>query len=77
MKRREFMFALGGAAVWPLSAAAQQPAIPVVGFMNGQKAADVAHFVAAFRGALQAAGFTECRNVVTDTPMAVVRSCPS
>jgi putative ABC transport system substrate-binding protein len=63
MKRREFMFALGGAAVWPVAAVARQPAMPVVGFMNGQKAADVAHFVAAFRGALQASAFTEGRNV--------------
>lgn len=66
MKRREFIFALGGAAVWPLAAVAQQPAMPVVGFMNGQKAADVAHFVAAFRGALQASGFVEGRNVAIE-----------
>src|SRR5262249_12798111 len=64
IERRKFLATLGGAAAWPLAARAQQPALPVIGFVSGRSPNESTGVVAAFRRGLGETGFVEGKNLV-------------
>jgi len=64
--RRELIAALGSAATWPLTARAQQPAMPVIGFLGTASANPFAHLIAGFRQGLKETGYVEGQNVAIE-----------
>jgi putative ABC transport system substrate-binding protein len=66
MRRRDFISALGSAVVWPLSARAQRPAAPIIGYLHSATADAAAHFVTAFRNGVRETGFIEGQNFAVE-----------
>jgi hypothetical protein len=66
MRRREFLFLLGGLAAWPLVARAQQPVNPVIGFLSGRSPGEATYAMAAFHQGLHEGGYVEGQNVAIE-----------
>jgi len=66
MRRREFIAGLGGAVMWPLTARAQQPAMPVIGFLTIATEEGYRRYVAGFRQGLRESGLIEGQNVAIE-----------
>src|ERR1700675_5011239 len=66
MRRRQFIGLIGGAAAWPLAARAQQPGVPVVGFLRSTPLVNATELITAFRQGLKEAGLVEGQSVVIE-----------
>ena len=66
MRRREFIAGVGSAAAWPLTTRAQQPAMPVIGYLSDTVPVKTGELFAAFRRGLGDAGYVEGRNVAIE-----------
>ena len=66
IKRRQFIAGVGGMAAWPFAARAQQPALPVIGYLRVASRTQLPQIEVAFRDGLDSMGFREGINVATD-----------
>src|SRR6202790_5296829 len=66
MNRREFIAGLGGSAAWPLMARAQQPGMPVIGYLAPESRSSAAYLVRSLRQGLNETGFVEGRNLTIE-----------
>jgi hypothetical protein len=66
IRRREIITLLGGAAAWPIAAGAQQPPMPVVGFLETRSAESITERLRAFRQGLKETGYIDGDNVAID-----------
>src|SRR5262249_40197971 len=66
LRRRDFIPLLGGAAAWPITARAQQAAVPVIGFLSGRSPSESAYALAAFHQGLKQGGYVERQNVAIE-----------
>jgi putative tryptophan/tyrosine transport system substrate-binding protein len=70
MRRRDFISVVGGVVAWPLSVHAQQPALPLIGYLSSRSPTESADIVAAFRQGLNEAGFVDGQNVIIESRFA-------